>query len=83
MAHIIGLLNYDGRRLALEALGVPMRVWSTSHSRRYKIKMLPGVAGVPINGPLTKSGGGHGEAHVRASNRYGCARQGVRHAGPL
>src|SRR5690606_23169230 len=82
VARNIDLLNYDGRRLALDALGVQVRVWSTSHNPRYEIKMSPGVAGVLVSGPQTGSDAGRVWAHVDGYTRRGCARRAGRHADP-
>lgn len=81
VAHNIDLLNYEGRRLALDALGIQVRVWSTSHSPRYEIKMLPDVAGVQINGPQTESGAAPVWAHVDGYTPCGCARPVAHRAG--
>jgi site-specific DNA recombinase len=83
VARNIDLLNYDGRRLALDALGVQVRVWSTSHNPRYEIKMSPGVAGVLVSGPQTESDAGLVWAHVDGYTHRGCATRAGRRVGPL
>ena len=84
-ARNLDTLSYDGRRLALEALGVVARVWSTDHDPRYdstlRLDALP--TGVAINGPLSGGGAALAEVHVGANIRRGCARRDGRHAGRL
>jgi site-specific DNA recombinase len=36
-------LGYDGKRTALRALGVEVKVWRRDHSPRYEITMRPGI----------------------------------------
>ncbi len=76
----LSLLDYAGRRLALEALGVQVRVWATNHDPRYEIRMELDAA-PSINGPRSAACGDHDGAHVDGYTRRGCARQGERPAG--
>jgi hypothetical protein len=74
VARSIDLLDYEGRRLALTALGVEVKVWSTDHDPRYEIRMLPDAAPIPISDPRSANDGAPVAAHVGASIRRGCAR---------
>jgi hypothetical protein len=80
VARNIDLLDYDGRRLALDALGIEVKVWSTDHSPRYEIKMLPATGVVAVNDPLKGDDAGPFVAHVDGYIRRGCARRGGRRA---
>jgi site-specific DNA recombinase len=84
-AHNLDTLSYEGRRLALEALGVVARVWSTDHDPRYDITLrldaLP--AGTSASDLRTQGGVALAAAHVDGYIRHGCARWGGRLAGRL
>ena len=84
-ARNLDALNYEGRRLALEALGVVARVWSTDHDPRYEISLrldaLP--AGISANDLRTEGGVALAEEHVDGYIRRGCARRGGRRGGRL
>jgi site-specific DNA recombinase len=84
-ARNLDALNYEGRRLALEALGAVARVWSTDHDPRYDITLrldaLP--AGTSANDLRTEGGADPGVVHVDGYTRRGCARRGGRRAGRL
>ena len=77
----VNLLTYVGRRLALMALGVQARVWSTDHTPRWEITMLPDVLPVAINDLPTVADGGLAWAHVDGYTRRGCAKQAARRGG--
>jgi site-specific DNA recombinase len=82
----VNLLDYEGRRLAhmaLMALGVESRVWSTDHTPRWEIKMLPDVLPVPISDLPTAGDGGLSWAHVDGYTRRGYARWRGRRGGRL
>jgi site-specific DNA recombinase len=84
-ARNLDALSYDGRRLALEALGVVARVWSIDHDPRYDITLrldaLP--AGISASDLRTEGGVALGVAHVDGYTRRGCARRDGRHGGRL
>lgn len=81
VARNFDLLDYEGRRLALDALGVEVRVWSTTHTPRYEIKMLPDAAPVSLNDPPMAGDGALSGAHVDGYTRHGCARPAAHPAG--
>ena len=77
----LDLLDYDGQRLAIEALGVEVRVWSTGHNPRHEIKMLPGATPVLVNDPRSGSDADPGAGRVDGYTRRGCAKPAARRAG--
>lgn len=81
----LSLLDDTGRCLTLEALGVQVRVWATSHDPRYEIRMEldagTAITGSTVNGLQTATDGDHAAAHVDGCTRRGCARRGARPAG--
>lgn len=79
----VNLLDHEGRRLALMALGVQARVWSTDRTPRWEIKMPPDVLPVPINDLPMAADGGLVWAHVDGYTRRDCARRGGRREGRL
>jgi site-specific DNA recombinase len=83
VARNIDLLDYEGRRMALMALGVEVRVWATSHTPRYEIKMLPDAVPIPFSDPQTAGGVSLVSGHVDGYTHRGCARRGGHHAGRL
>ena len=70
----IDLQGYEGGRLALTALAVEARVWSTDHSPRWEIKLLPDALPVSINDLPMAADGGLSWVHVDGYTRRGCAR---------
>jgi hypothetical protein len=81
VASNVDLLNYEGRRLALTALSVEARVWSTNHTPRWEIKMLPDVLPVTLSDLPRAADGGLVWAHVDGYTRRGCARSGGHRVG--
>ncbi len=84
-ARNLDALSYEGRRLALEALGVVARVWSTDHDPRYEITVRLDVLppGLAINAPHSGAGAARGAAHVDGYTHRDCARRVERHADQL
>ena len=78
-------LSYEGRRLALEALGVVARIWSTDHDPRFDITLRLDVlpTGIAINDPRSDGDAAPCAGHVDGYTRRGCARRDGRRAGRL
>ncbi len=76
-ARSLDTLEYEQKRLALEAMNVEPRVWASGHDPRYSISLqLDGLVPDPmLSDPRPGCGVGHAEAHVDDYSRRGCARQ--------
>ncbi|MDP9366370.1 MAG: recombinase family protein [Chloroflexota bacterium] len=72
-ANLAGL-TYEQKRLALVALKVEARVWSTDHDPRFAISLQIDLDDT-FNGPRWATGGGLGGEHVGANIRRGYARR--------
>lgn len=79
-AENLGALTYEQKRLALLALKVEARVWSTDHDPRFAITMQVDLDDA-LNGPRSADGVDRDGARVGASIRRGCARRGGRRGG--
>ncbi len=75
-------LIYEQKRLALLALKVETRVWSTDHDLRFTISMQIDVDGA-LSGPRSAGDDDPGAAHAHGCSRRGCARRGGHRVGPL
>lgn len=69
-------LTYERKRLALHAMNLTVKVWSTGHTQRYEITTklpVPGEARC-VNDPQSDCGGGHDDGRVNVNSRRGYVR---------